>query len=158
MEQQDLHITSEFWDFIEFNVPYYHDRADILRQSQLQLYIDGLDSSVKGITREEAILLRDNILQGLLFEAIKSFTAKTPPITPGNVSLHDYAETIADIAYEAGMRGFRPTNNSRDTIGTIIGWADEFSRLHKETDWGDKEYLDEIEKFMEIKMNESSDE
>lgn len=143
MEQQDLHITSEFWDFIEFNVPNYHDRADILRQSQL---------------REEAVLLRDNILQGLLFEAIKSFTAKIPPITPGNVSLHDYAETIADIAYEAGMRGFRPTNNSRDTIGTIIGWADKFSRLHKETDWGDKEYLDEIEKFMEIKMNESSDE
>ena len=35
---------------------------------------------------------------------------------PGNVlSLRDYAEVLVDIAYEAGRRKFRPSDNSRDS-------------------------------------------
>lgn len=39
----------------------------------------------------------------------------------GATDLRNYAEAIADIAYEAGAQGFCPTGNSRDTIDIIIG-------------------------------------
>ena len=71
-------ITDDFWDFIEANVPNYHERDDVLRQSELQLFIDGHESPVAGITREEAILLRNNILHGLFAEAVAAFTRRTP--------------------------------------------------------------------------------
>lgn len=71
-------ITNEFWDFIERNVPNYHTREDVLHQANLQLFIDqGDDTHVKGITREEAIEERDNILFHLYGEAIDAFTRKT---------------------------------------------------------------------------------
>ena len=57
MELKDLQITDDLWDFIEANVPNYHEREEVLRQAQLQLFIDGHESPVAGITREEAILL-----------------------------------------------------------------------------------------------------
>lgn len=142
-------ITDALWDFIEANVPNYHERDDVLRQAQLQLLIDGHESPVAGITRDEAILLRDNILHGLFAEAIAAFTGKT---VSGSGYLRDYAEALADIAYEAGKRRLRLSGNSRETIGTLIHWADEFSRRHKDTDWIDKEYLDEIYNFTEEKL------
>ena len=155
MTLNNLPINDSFWDFIEANVPDYSKRDDVSRQSELQLFIDGHESSVQGITRQEAVLLRDNILHGLFAEAIQSFTARTPLVTPGNVSLRYYAETLADIAFQAGAKRFRPTGNSRDAISTVIEWADEFSRLHKDTDWNTAEYLDEIEKFTEKKLNQT---
>ena len=145
-------ITDDLWDFIEANVPNYHERDDVMRQAQLQLFIDGHESPVAGITRDEAILLRDNILHGLFAEAVAAFTAKQPVEVPGGISLYDYAEALADIAYEAGKRRLRLSGNSRETIGTLIHWADEFSRRHKDTDWIDKEYLDEIYNFTEEKL------
>lgn len=78
MELKDLQITDDLWDFIEANVPNYHERDDVMRQAALQLFIDGHESSVSGITREEAILLRDNILHGLFAEAIEAYTRRTP--------------------------------------------------------------------------------
>lgn len=77
MELKDLQITDELWDFVEANVPNYHERDDVMRQAALQLFIDGHESSVTGITRDEAILLRDNILYGLFAEAIAAFTHRT---------------------------------------------------------------------------------
>ena len=41
MELKDLQITDDLWDFIEANVPNYHEREEVLRQAQLQLFIDG---------------------------------------------------------------------------------------------------------------------
>ena len=149
MELKDLHITDSFWDFIEANIPDHDKRTDTLRQSELQNFIDGHESTVAGITREEAILLRDNILHRLFAEAIAAFTGET---VSGSGYLRDYAEALADIAYEAGKRRFRLSGNSRETIGTLIHWADEFSRRHKDTDWIDKEYLDEIYNFTEEKL------
>lgn len=149
MELKDLHITDSFWDFIEANIPDHDKRTDTLRQSELQNFIDGHESTVAGITREEAILLRDNILHRLFAEAIAAFTGET---VSGSGYLRDYAEALADIAYEAGKRRFRLSGNSRETIGTLIHWADEFSRRHKNTDWIDKEYLDEIYNFTEEKL------
>lgn len=78
MELKDLQITDDLWDFIEANVPNYHEREEVLRQAQLQLFIDGHESPVAGITREEAILLRNNILHGLFAEAVAAFTRRTP--------------------------------------------------------------------------------
>lgn len=78
MKPINLPITDPFWDFIEANVPDYHERDDVMRQAALQLFIDGHESSVSGITREEAILLRDNILYRLFAEAIEAFTHRTP--------------------------------------------------------------------------------
>lgn len=152
MEQKEVYITDKLWNFIEANVPNCHKRDDVLRQSELQNFIDGHESSVQGITRKEAVLLRNNILHGLFAKAIDAFTHKLPMEIPGNVCLRDYAETLVDIAYEIGRRRARLSDNSRETIGTIIDWADEFSRLHKDTDWNDKEYLDEIYNFTEEKL------
>ncbi|MCD7794740.1 MAG: hypothetical protein LUH46_07750 [Alistipes sp.] len=78
MELKDLQITDDLWDFIAANVPSYHEREEVLRQAQLQLFIAGHESLVAGITREEAILLRDNILHGLFAEAIAAFTHRMP--------------------------------------------------------------------------------
>ena len=36
MELKDLQITDDLWDFIEANVPNYHEREEVLRQAQLQ--------------------------------------------------------------------------------------------------------------------------
>ena len=92
MELKDLHITDSFWDFIEANIPDHDKRTDTLRQSELQNFIDGHESTVAGITREEAILLRDNILHRLFAEAIAAFTGET---ISGSGYLRDYAEALA---------------------------------------------------------------
>lgn len=159
MEQRtDLHITDRFWDFIEANVPNYHERDDVMRQTELQLFIDGHESPVRGITREQALAERDEILLRLYHEAIDRFTGKLPVSITGEDDLHDYAEALVDIAYEAGARGFRPTGNSRDTISTIIAWANEFSRKHRDTDWAEVEYLDEIYNFTDEKLKSTPSE
>ena len=77
---------------------------------------------------------------------------RQPAALPGNVSLRDYAEALVDIAYEAGRRKFRPSDNSRDTAATLIAWGDEFSRRHEDTDWAEKEYPDEIYRFTGEKL------
>mgnify|MGYP000662347899 FL=1 len=66
--------------------------------------------------------------------------------------LRHYAEALVDIAYEAGRRKFRPSDNSRDTAATLIAWGDEFSRQHEDTDWTEKEFLDEIYRFTAEKL------
>lgn len=152
---QGLHITSEFWDFIEANVPNYHQREDVLRQAKFQDVIDGRQSAVPGITQQEAVLLRDRILLRLYHEAIDNFTLNLPVSISGESDLRNYAETIADIAYEAGARGFHPTNNSRDISGMLIAWANEFYRQHQHTDWSNEEYLDKIGEFTERKLGTS---
>lgn len=86
MEQKiTFPITTEFWDFIETNVPRYHERADVLPQAELQNFIDGHESQVQGITRDEALLLRDRILHVLFTEAVAAFTSRSLPAVPGEV-------------------------------------------------------------------------
>ena len=62
------------------------------------------------------------------------------------------SDLLVDIAYEAGRRKFRPSDNSRDTAATLIAWGDEFSRQHEDTDWTEKEFLDEIYRFTAEKL------
>lgn len=149
-----MNITNEFWDFIKANVPNYDTREDVLRQSNLQIFIDQDDDThVKGITHKEAILLRDNIVHQLLAEAVSSFSTKLPLAIPGECSLRDYAETLVNIAYESGVRQFRPSHDSRETISSVINWADEFSRIHEDTDWSEVDYLDTLLDFTEKKLH-----
>lgn len=148
-----MFITNESWDFLERHVPDYHTREDVLRLNELQGFVDDQESSVQGITRKEAFLLRDNILTDLLSEAAASFAGKMPLAIPGECSLRDYAEIVAEIAYESGVRGFRPSHDSRETISSVIAWADEFSRLHKDTDWDEVDYPETLLDFVEKKLS-----
>ena len=68
------------------------------------------------------------------------------------MSLRDYAEVLVDIAYEAGRRKFRPSDNFRDTAATLIAWGDEFSRQHGDANRTEKEYPDEICRFTAEKL------
>ncbi|MBF0648724.1 M48 family metallopeptidase [Dysgonomonas sp. GY75] len=69
-------ITEKFWDFIEKYLPDYHERDDVLRQSQLQLYIDGKESAVagEGLAEDEAGDELHHILYNLYAEAIDAYT------------------------------------------------------------------------------------
>ena len=125
----------------------------MLHQGELQLFIDGHESTVQGITREEAFSVRvSKPWTALRPKRIATFTARHPVEFPGNVSLRDYSETLVDIAYEVGRRQYRLSSNSRETVRTMIGWADEFSRRHENTDWSTIESFDEIDNFTEEKL------
>lgn len=75
---EDVSLTAEFCDFLERHVPDYHTREDVLQQSELQLFIDGHESEITGLTREEAVAQRNGIFFRLFFEAIDAFTRMTP--------------------------------------------------------------------------------
>lgn len=146
------HINKKIWAFIEANISNYHDRQDVRRLKELQNYIDWKESTIKDMPVETAIAQRNEILLNLYQEAIDNFVTKLPVTITGESDLRDYAEAIADIAYEAVTQGLRPTENSRETISTIINWADEFTRQHQDTDWNEVEYLDTIYEFTEQKL------
>lgn len=63
-------ISSQFWDFIEKCIPNHSGRADFLRQSELQLLLDGHKSSLQGTMSLYARRELDKILSSLYFEAI----------------------------------------------------------------------------------------
>ena len=146
MKPNDLTITNSFRDFIEANVPNYHERDDVIRQAELQNFIDGHESSVTGITRDEAILLRDNILYGLFAEAIEAFTRRTPEEKElekkldtiyGNEMLRErfaellFNETMTDTeSYHKVARGVIDAYVERNCdalLMSICGWS--FSSL-----------------------------
>ena len=131
-------------DFVECSLPEYPTRYDVFRLGELQNFLDGHESPEFGLNRDEAAAERDRLQLRIYAEAITAFMKRQPAALPGNVSLRDYAEALVDIAYEAGRRKFRPSDNSRDTAATLIAWGDEFSRQH--------EFLDEIYRFTAEKL------
>jgi hypothetical protein len=139
-------------DFVERCLPEYPTRYDVFRLGELQNFLDGHESPEFGLNRDEAAAERDRLQLRIYAEAITAFMKRQPAALPGNVSLRDYAEALVDIAYEAGRRKFRPSDNSRDTAATLIAWGDEFSRQHEDTDWTEKEFLDEIYRFTAEKL------
>lgn len=64
----------------------------------------------------------------------------------------DIYEVIADLAYEAGNAGFGKGTDSREVNQTIVFWAKEFMRKHKNTDWYEVDYLEEILNFTSEKI------
>lgn len=69
-------ITTEFWNFIQKYLPNYSERQDVLRQSKLQLFIDGLERTVDGLEMDkgEAEDELHHILYNLYIEAIDAYT------------------------------------------------------------------------------------
>lgn len=67
-----MEITALIWDFIEAYLPGYYQRDDVLRQSELQLLIDGHQSQVTDLTVEEARQERDKLLLYFFMEAIEA--------------------------------------------------------------------------------------
>lgn len=65
--------------------------------------------------------------------------------------LADFKEVIADIAYEAGQAGYKE-ENSREAINQIIAWANEFTEIHKDTDWSMTDYLETVYDFTDEKL------
>lgn len=63
-------MTHEIWDFIEENLPGYYHRDDVLRQSELQLLVDGHESSITGLSAEEAAGELNELILCLCMEAI----------------------------------------------------------------------------------------
>ena len=139
-------------DFVERSLPEYHTRYDVFRLGELQNFLDGHESPEFGLNRDEAVAERDRLQLRVYAEAVTAFMKRQPAVLPGNVPLRDYAEALVDIAYEAGRRKFRPSDNSRDTVATLIAWGDEFSRQLGNTDWTEKKYLDEIYRFIDEKL------
>lgn len=139
-------------DLVERCLPEYPTRYDVFRLGELQNFLDGHESPEFGLDRDEAAAERDRLQLRIYAETITAFMKRHPAALPDNVSLRDYAEALVDIAYEAGRRKFRPSDNPRDTITTLIAWGDEFSRQHGDTDWMEKEYLDEICRFTAEKL------
>ena len=139
-------------DFVECSLPEYPTRYDVFRLGELQNFLDGHESPEFGLNRDEAAAERDRLQLRIYAEAITAFMKRQSTALPGNVSLRDYAEVLVDIAYEAGRRKFRPSDNSRDTAATLIAWGDEFSRQHGDANRTEKEFLDEIYRFTAEKL------
>lgn len=148
----NIQITRGFWGFIEVNVPKHHFQKRCKHLNDIQNFIAGHQSSIRNISIEMAVMMWNDTLLDLCRKAIGNYVTKLPVSIVGETDLHNYAEAIADIAYEAGGQGFRPTGNSRDTISSIIDWADEFTRRHQDTDWNEVEYLDRIWDFIQKKL------
>lgn len=60
-------------------------------------------------------------------------------------------ESIADIAFIAGQKGFF-SGDSRADIDQIISWAKEFEAVNEDTDWDDVDYKDTVEAFALTKL------
>lgn len=61
-------------------------------------------------------------------------------------------ETVADIAYLAGQKGYY-SGNSREDIGTFIWWAKEFQTFHRDTYWDKTDYMLSIEAYTEDRIS-----
>lgn len=67
-----MEITNSVWDFIEMYLPGYYHRDDVLRCSNLQLLVDGHESTVTDLSPEEARAERDRLTLRFCLEAIEA--------------------------------------------------------------------------------------
>ena len=66
-------------------------------------------------------------------------------------------QSVADISYIAGHEKHY-SGNSRFDISEYIKWAKEFERIHKNTDWGDEDYMLAIEKYANDRIRQAKNE
>lgn len=143
--------TCEFGDFIQRHLPNHSVRYDVFRQSELQCFIDGHEAPDFGLTRDEAITERDRLLLRIYAETIDAFTRQKRQSFAEN-ELEAYCETVAEIAYDAGAAHFHYSNDSRCRIEQIVYWAQEFHKLHEDTDWDEVGYLETLWTFIDQKF------
>ena len=60
-------------------------------------------------------------------------------------------ESIADIAFMAGQKGFF-SGDSRADVAEFIKWGKEFEDVHEDTDWDELDYITTIEAFISTKL------
>jgi hypothetical protein len=60
-------------------------------------------------------------------------------------------ESIADIAFMAGQRGFA-SGDSRADIAQFIEWAKEFETVNEDTNWDEEDYITTLEAFINTKL------
>ncbi len=60
-------------------------------------------------------------------------------------------ETIADISYCAGQRGFF-SGDSRADVSAFIWWAIEFENLYKNTNWDQEDNAQAVEAYAMDKL------
>jgi len=63
-------------------------------------------------------------------------------------------EAVADIAYTAGHKKYT-SGDSRQDISDFIWWAEEFEKIHLNTDWGYEDYILKIDEFTRQKIREA---
>ena len=63
-------------------------------------------------------------------------------------------EAVADISYIAGTEK-QSSGNSRFDISEYIWWAKEFEEIHKNTDWGNEDYMLAIEQYANDKIKQT---
>lgn len=61
-------------------------------------------------------------------------------------------EAIADIAFIAGYRRYN-SGDSRLDMSNFIFWATEFEQMNEVTEWGERDYMIEIEEFANKKID-----
>lgn len=61
-------------------------------------------------------------------------------------------EAVADLAYNASVQSLCDDRDSREVVMDIIDWAREFEKNHAETDWGEDDYMIEIDNFYKEKI------
>lgn len=66
---------------------------------------------------------------------------------------YDLKEVLVDIAYEVGARGYGAEGDSRSLVKDIISWADEFMRIHENTNWGETNYMETVYDYVTEKIN-----
>ena len=71
-----------------------------------------------------------------------------------------FAETLADLSIEYGAHLAKNpdkylSEDSREAVQTLIGWAEEFEQKYANERWHDKDYLTEVDKFFEQKLKEA---
>lgn len=80
------------------------------------------------------------------------YTQYTDKIMENNTPTYAYKEILAEIALIAGYYNLRMNNDSRVVISTLILWADEFEKKHKNTDWSETDYPETIQNFCDEKF------
>ena len=63
-------------------------------------------------------------------------------------------QAVADISYIAGYEKHY-SGNSRFDISEYIWWAKEFEEIHKNTDWGNEDYMLAIEQYANDKIKQA---
>lgn len=70
------------------------------------------------------------------------------------IELENYSQVLVDIAYIAGEEELSEGRDSRVVNQTIISWANDFTRLHQNTDWEETDYLETIYSFAYNKVKQ----
>lgn len=62
-----------------------------------------------------------------------------------------FAEIIYDLTWNLAAERKEIANDSRERFQIVVSWAEEFVRVHENTDWRSVDYMETIDDFYEEK-------